>query len=191
MRNKIFNITIFTTICLTSFCKGQTITKQEKGYFNTTEFGYYVGNHSLKINNSKGGYNSYVNGSYSLSLRNINGLFITNKISLGIGVGLENYSQNESNANDNLFQLFADARYYFRNEASTFFVYGQVGPSIAITDRHEKGSMYNLGLGHKFKVGAKTAMNASFGFIDQYITTDPAVLQNRYYGIALKAGLLF
>lgn len=175
----------------TSICHAQELTKQEKGYFNVTELGLYYGNNSLQIDNASGGYNSYNDGAYALSLRTINGVFITDKVSLGIGVGLENYTLTESNTNSNLFQLFGDARYYFKNEASTFFAYGQLGPSLAISDRFEKGTMYNLGIGYKFKVSDKTAMNGSFGFIDQYIKTNPNLRQNRYYGIALKVGVMF
>ena len=176
---------------LTNLCHAQELTKQEKGYFNITELGLNYVNNSLQINNASGGYNSYIFGAYALSIRTVNGVFISDKVSLGIGVGLENYTLNESNSNDNLFQLFGDSRYYFKNRASTFFGYGQLGPSIAITDRFERGVMYNLGIGYKFKVSDRTAMNGSVGFIDQYIKTNSNLRQNRYYGIAFKVGVLF
>jgi len=186
-------IIAFTTIFSTAVCHAQQITKQEKGYFNVTELGYQFGNNSLKIGNSSGGYGTYVNGTHALSLRTVNGIFITNKVSLGLGLGIENYSRNNGGINSNLFQLFGDVRYYFKNDVKTLFAYGQAGPSLKISDEFEKGSMYNVGIGYKFPVAERTMMNASFGLTDQYVKYDDesVLLQNRYYGAAFKVGVMF
>ncbi|MFW0716227.1 hypothetical protein [Pedobacter sp. N23S346] len=170
----------------------QTITKQEKGYFNLTELGYTVGNHTYDIQVSPNRYDGGTTGAYSLSLRNINGVFFTNKISVGAGVGLENYTDNDNYfTNNNFFQLFLDVRYYFKNDNNTFFAYGDAGTGLKIDDNFSKGQMFNLGGGYKFKVGSKMAMLGSLGYSDQSIKDEPSITRNRYYGLAVKVGLLF
>lgn len=88
--------------------------------------------------------------------------------------------------------LFLDARYYFKNSANTFFAYGDIGSSVKIADNFEKGPMYNLGIGYKFKVGEKIALTTGLGYADQSIKhDDESIMKDRYYGFALKAGILF
>lgn len=129
-------------ICTATIVKAQTITKQEKGYFNLTEIGYTIGNHTYEIQVNPTKYDGGTSGAYALSLRNINGVFLTNKISVGVGVGLENYTDNDSySTNNNLFHLFLDARYYFKNQSNTLFAYGDVGTGLKIDDNFRKGQM--------------------------------------------------
>lgn len=169
----------------------QQITKQEKGYFNITELGYFMVNNAYESQTGTNSFKVVYDGAYGISLRNINGLFITNKIALGLGVGLENYTHKTDNNNwDNTFQVFFDARYYFKNDENTFFAYGDVGSSVAISDNIGKGPMFNLGIGYKIKSSEKTALVGSVGFIDQTIKEQMPVLRNRYYGFAFKVGLL-
>ena len=70
MKKKLFFLTaiLFTS----SFLKAQTITKQEKGYFNLTELGYSFGGYSFEDQVSSNKFVGYEDGAYSLSLRNIN-----------------------------------------------------------------------------------------------------------------------
>ena len=171
--------------------QSQEITKQEKGYFNITELGYFMVNNAYEGQTSPSSFKVVYDGAYGLSLRNINGLFITNKIALGLGVGLENYTHKSDRHNwDNTFQIFLDARYYFKNDENNFFAYGDLGSSVAISDNIAKGPMFNLGIGYKVKSSEKTALIGSIGFIDQAIKEEMPVLRNRYYGIAFKVGLL-
>jgi hypothetical protein len=176
---------------LFSDVSAQEITKQEKGYFNITELGYFLVNNAYEYQTNPNTIKVVYDGAYALSLRNINGVFLTNKIALGIGVGLENYTHKSDSYNwDNTFQVFFDTRYYFRNEEQTFFAYGDIGSSISISDNIEKGSMVNLGLGYKVKLSKKTALLGSIGFINQNIDEETPILRNRYYGFAFKVGLL-
>ncbi|WP_029274279.1 outer membrane beta-barrel protein [Pedobacter borealis] len=190
MKTRLFllGLTLFTA----SIVKAQTITKQEKGYFNLTEIGYTGGNHTYEVQVTPTKYDGGTSGAYAFSLRNINGMFLTNQISVGVGLGLENYTDNDSySTNNNLFQLFLDARYYFKNQNKTFFAYGDAGTGLKIDDNFRKGTMFNLGIGYKFKVAPKTGMTGSLGYSDQTIKGDPLITKNRYYGIAVKVGLLF
>jgi hypothetical protein len=187
------NLLLLTLIiCFTGTVKAQSVTNQEKGYFNLTEVGYSFGNHTYDIQISPTKYDGGTSGTYAFNLRNINGLFLTNNISVGIGLGLENYTDNDSYFdNKNLFQLFLDARYYFKNERNTLFIFGDVGTGLKIDDNFNKGQMFNLGFGYKFKLGTKTSMTGSLGYNDQTIKSDPVITKNRYYGLGFKIGLLF
>lgn len=171
----------------------QTITKQEKGYFNLTEFTVFTGNNLYEFQVKPNSYSSVSDGAYAFSLRNINGYFLTNKISVGLGLGLENYTHSDNYfENNNLFLIFLDARYYFKNSANTFFAYGDIGSSVKIADNIDKGPMYNLGIGYKFKIAEKMALTAGLGYADQSIKhTNDNVNRDRYYGFAFKAGVLF
>ncbi|MNR15758.1 hypothetical protein D3C85_1323140 [compost metagenome] len=190
MKNK---ITLFSVAMLFSISvMAQEVTKQERGYFNLTEIGYFFGNRTFEYQAAKNAFKSTTDGAYSLNLRNINGVFITNKISVGAGLSLENYTLTEgSQSYNNLLLLFVDARYYFKNESNTFFVYGDAGGAAKIADNFSKGTMFNLGIGYKFKVAPKTAMTGSFGYSDQTIKREPDVTRNRFYGFAVRAGILF
>ncbi|RYG09466.1 MAG: hypothetical protein EOO07_23825, partial [Chitinophagaceae bacterium] len=143
MKNK--RISIFLASCLISVSAlAQTITKQEKGYFNLTEFSVFTGNNTFEYQTAPNSFEEGSNGAYALSLTNINGYFITNQISLGVGVGLGNYTNSENNFDwNNVFLLFVDARYYFKNKPNTFFAYGDIGSSIKIADNVAKGPMQN------------------------------------------------
>ncbi|MGN7989577.1 hypothetical protein ACTJKC_19670 [Pedobacter sp. 22226] len=169
----------------------QNITKQEKGYFNLTEFGYHIVNHIYEAKVEPNRYVGATSGSYALSLRNINGVFLTNNISIGAGIGLENYTDNNNYyLSNNLFQLFLDVRYYFKNQNKTFFAYGNAGTGLKVDNNFRKGAMFNLGSGYKFKVGPKAGILVSLGYSDQTIRINPSMTKKRYYGIAAKVGLL-
>ena len=77
-------------------------TKQEKGYFNLTELGVSAGNNKFEYQVSPNKFEGTTDGAYSISLRNINGVFFTNKISIGAGVGLENYTHNDNSSDYNI-----------------------------------------------------------------------------------------
>lgn len=168
----------------------QEITKQEKGYFNITEFGYFIGNNNVKYE-SQNGPTKLSNAAHALSLRNINGLFLTNKLSLGIGVGLDGYTFNNNHfAYHNTFLVFADSRYYLKNSKSTFFGFLDIGSSIAIADNIDKGLMFNIGIGYKFCVFKKAALNASLGYNNQYLAGYKDLDRWAYSSMSLKVGLI-
>lgn len=181
-------LSLLGIFCLLSFAaKSQEITKQEKGYFNLTEIGYFAGKRTIETSNyGSGSYNTH-----TFSLRNINGWFVTNQISVGLGVGADGYNANGGSGYNNTFLIFLDGRYYFKNEANTFFVYGDIGRSVAIDDNIEKGTMVNAGAGYKFKIAKRTAMTASVGYVSQGIDKEQGITKNQFNSAAFKIGFLF
>ena len=168
----------------------QEITKQEKGYFNLTEVGYFSGNQLLKLKNGLGA-SVLPYDAYGLSLRTINGVFVNNHLSLGVGLGIDNYSLVKTNFNfDNTFLLFADVRYYLKNVKNTFFAYTDFGSSLAVNNYFEQGLMFGAGAGYKFMIAKRTALNASLGYNEQYVNLNKNEA-NRYATVAFKVGFLF
>ncbi|MEJ5963299.1 DUF3575 domain-containing protein [Pedobacter immunditicola] len=184
-------ILLFSLIIGYSTSSAQEITKQEKGYFNLTEVGYFFSRNIISQTPAGGAF-SHKNGAHALSLRNINGFFIGNNLSLGIGVGLDGYTFNGGGSRfDNTFLVFSDVRYYLHNEKNTFFGYGDLGSSVSIDDNIAQGLFYNIGMGYKFMVATRTGMNASFGYNHQKINHDSSNLKESYSSLALKVGLMF
>ena len=168
----------------------QEINKQEKGYFNLTELEYFDGNNDFRFQTGPNSYSEVHGGAYAIGLRNINGVFITNKISIGVGLALTNYTRKEIKSYNNTFQLFADVRYYFKNEDNSFFVVGNAGGSIAIADNIDKGPLYNLGIGYKLMISQRQALTGSISYVDQSIDHPAPIYKDRYYGLGFKVGLL-
>ncbi|WP_285056648.1 hypothetical protein [Pedobacter ginsengisoli] len=126
----------------------------------------------------------------ALSLRTINGFFLTEKFSLGLGVGIEGYKTPDANFfYDSSFQVFADARYYWKNEKNTPFAYADFGHSIQINNNFLNGINMGAGVGYKFSLGGKTAFQTSLGYSQQ--NSKMGLHKERYPMGTLRAGFLF
>lgn len=169
--------------------KDIVINKQEKGYFNLTEAGYYSGLSSKTIQTGPNSTRSTSQTLYALSLRNINGYFLNNHLSLGLGLGADGF-QIEDGGFYNTFQIFGDVRYYFKNAKSTWFVYGNLGRAVVIDDGFQKGLSGGGGIGLKFMISNKTGLTTSFGYNEQEIKTVPQI-KERLPAFAFRLGLLF
>lgn len=161
----------------------QDITKQEKGYFNITELGFFYGNSNIRYRNF--GEGTAVNIS---SLRTINGLFLTPKISIGIGAGLDGVNVHRYKF-FNTFNIFADARYYLNNKKHVFFFYGDLGSAVKIDDNLEKGLMFNFGVGRKITIVRGFVIVPSIGYNQQNFKDGGTSFRNET--LALKMGVLF
>lgn len=127
---KLIKIIFFILVLINGAARAQEDTKQEKGYFNIIEIGYLDGKNVLKPVGSSGE-NHFKFVTNAISIRNINGWFITNKISVGLGIGFDRYKvKNNYYTKDNTFLLFIDSRYYLKNKTNTFFAYGLYGPKL-------------------------------------------------------------
>ncbi len=184
-------ICVITAIVLISLqSKAQEINKQETGYFNLTEVGYFNGKNTLSL---AGATNPtvFTNDTYTLSLRNINGVFLSPTFSIGAGLGLDGYTFSKSNSRfTNTFLFFADVRYYLKDQAQTFFIYGDLGASIAIDDNIAKGPMIDAGAGYKLMLTKKSSILGSIGIVKQSITGEQNVSSNKFSSLAFKIGLL-
>jgi hypothetical protein len=167
----------------------QQVTKQERGYFNITELGFFI---TSNVTKSLSGTDKIKSNAHALSLRNINGFFLNNNLSVGLGVGLDGYTFNQDRYHlDNTFLVFGDFRYYLKNESNTFFLYGDIGTSMAIDDNVEKGLIYNAGAGYKLMPTKRIGLIGSIGYNRQNINNNSNSIKEYYSGCSLKIGMLF
>lgn len=164
--------------------------KQEKGFFNITELGYYFGVNDKKTQIDQRTIARSIRDVYTLSFRNVSGIFLTNKFSLGAGVGLDGFQVKNSDFY-NTFQLFGDVRYYFKNQDNTWYVYGNLGSAVKIDPVFSEGLSGGGGIGSKVMISWKTAMTANFGYQEQNIKGAPIIIKNRIPSVAFKVGLMF
>lgn len=186
---KILLIYSLIIIVFTSLTQAQEVTKQEKGFFNITEAGLFLGGNDRRVQVAPTTFVSTFDNVNVRSLRNISGVFLTRRISLGLGIGFDGI-QVQKGPFYNTFVVFADGRYYFKKDDDGYFAYGDLGSAIPIDNGFQKGLMVNVGGGYKFMISGHTAMNASVGYNEQKIVTSSNVKQ-RVPSLAFKVGLMF
>jgi hypothetical protein len=179
------------TLLLISFVAqrvmAQENAKSKGSYFNITEFGYHMGAQRFEINAQGDTFDTFAQ---ALSLRTINGIFLTDKFSVGVGLGLEGYKTPRTGFfQESAFQVFGDARYYLKNEKNTPFAYADFGHSIRLNDNFLKGINMGAGVGYKFSLKGKTALQTSLGYSQQ--NSSRGFHDERYPTGTLKIGFLF
>jgi len=166
---------------------------KNKGYFNITKITYYkVNKASLELPNNFVGQDVKGSSANGKSLQTINGYFITPKLSAGIGIGLESFE----NPRENTFPVFLDLRYYFDNNYSSLYIFGNIGGTLKLGDDFRKGGLLNGGIGYKFFVNSNktTAFVADLGYFHRYLdvpivnSSDANLLLN---GPSISLGMIF
>jgi hypothetical protein len=137
-----FALIIFVATSFVANTKGQGVKIKESKFYNITEIGYGVGvgkinfeDVNIKVDNS----------SKYFRLRTQFGYMLSEKFSLGLGVGLDGYHEYTFNT----APLFIDARYYLKNQPQTFFIFSNLGYAIPLANNFEKGFMGGIALGRK------------------------------------------
>lgn len=121
---------------------GQRVKRKESKVFNITEIGY---GHGFGKINFKDVNLKIQNESSYFRLRTQFGYFFSEKLSLGIGMGLDGYHDYTFNT----APLFVDARYYFSPQPQTFFVFTNLGYAIPLASNFEQGIMGGISFGRK------------------------------------------
>lgn len=130
-----------------------------KKFYNLTEFGYLTGIGSYKIDGTK-----VSNNGHAYRLRTQFGSFITPKLSLGIGIGLDGYHQPSYNT----CPTFVDVHYYLNDQKKTMFIFGDFGYAIELGPEFSGGPMMNSGIGYKRTMN-KSSLLFSLGYNIQQI----------------------
>ena len=157
-------------------------TKQEKGYFSILEMGYFLGTSYLSDPN-----NDRSSPLNVRSLRTVNGIFLNPNLSLGIGIGVDG-NDTKRFGFFNTFLVYADARYYLKNNVDGWFLYSDLGSAVKIDNSFEKGLFLNMGGGYKFNVG-KVILVPSLGYNQQNFGIYNTDYRNS--SLALKIGFMF
>ncbi len=90
----------------------------------------------------------------------------------------------------NTLPLFADVRFYFSQADDTWFLYGNIGSAIAISNNFKKGRYWGTGVGYKVSVGSNKTLNISLGFNEQYIVNSETD-KERIPRLGLRVGFQF
>lgn len=84
---------------------------------------------------------------YSLNV--IGGYYIVPELSVGLGFGLDGLH----NPSANTFPLYADLRYYSKDEGNSWYGLFDYGRTLKLSDGFKKGEMIRIGVGYKFFTG--------------------------------------
>ena len=185
----------------------QNNTHKKNNYFNLSEIGFSYGSGNKEYQISPNQFVSSINTATVFSIRNINGFYVNPHIAFGIGLGYEGISIKEGKTTIidnkglektvitpfkfyNTLPLFADLRYYFSKLRNSWFLYGDIGSSIAIASNFKKGLYWGTGVGYKLSLKEFNALNVNLGFNEQYITNSDTNIE-RIPRLGLRIGLMF
>lgn len=194
-------ILILATVLFTSytFCQGKKDKDINKnhGFFNITRFGvipnFDIRRETFDSTNGKV-ITKISNNSIAFSIQTINGYFINENLSVGLGIGLDRYN----NPSANTIPAFLDARYYFKESAKSIYFLTNIGSLIKIENGTRKGSMVNVGLGAKFPLreNSRTFLVSDLSFSHKSISFDGLPIRNsrnftRINGVMITVGIIF
>ncbi len=148
----VYSFTFFL-FAITTTTKAQDF-KKNRGFFNTTSFGYLWGKEANQIE-----VNKKVTGT---SIETVTGFFVNPHLSLGVGVGINAYTNYET------FPVFFDARGYLKDKKNTAFAFLQLGESVDALPV-EEGLFMGLGIGYKFFTSDKLCLNVAATYNRQWI----------------------
>lgn len=140
---------LLITLLTISISYSQTNKKGE--YFNLTKISFVKVSKSVLYfleSNEMNEYEKSTKDSRNYNLETINGIYLNNKSSIGIGVGLNGYQDNPI---INTLPLYLDYRMYLNGTPQSPFMYIDYGKLLSFWDTFEKGWLFNVGVGHKFK----------------------------------------
>lgn len=179
-----------------SFSSTGQVKQKSSRFYNITEIGYGngVGNIKLETLNSKIPYEGHF-----FRLRSQLGYFLTDQISMGIGIGLDGYHEFTANT----APVFIDARYFFSTDPQSFYAGLNIGSSLSISDNFESGNMYSILAGKKIST-RKLILLPSIAFHIQQLNNfpffgfDPATSQGIFINetvdlrsITVNLGIMF
>ncbi len=83
------------------------------------------------------------------SLNAIGGYYIVPEFSIGLGLGLDGLH----NPTANTFPIYADLRYYVKDEGNSWYGLFDYGRTLKLSDGFKKSEVIRLGIGYKFFTG--------------------------------------
>lgn len=181
---------------------------QEKNfkYRGDVNYGYMMGisNYNLLTGEPNGGTITVNEEIFGHSLRTQHGLVYKDKLFMGLGIGLENYTYKESSfASFNALPLFFNTKFYFSKKRNTFYTGISVGHTIrikgggSVPGEWNGGIMINPEIGFKFKISRALDIMMSLNYVHQNISTPDTFggmdfLQKPQYRSAhVRVGIVF
>lgn len=124
-------------------------------FFVIVQAGYNIGVSNIKINNNA----SLKNNVRMYRIRAIAGYFVTPRLSLGLGAGLDGFHEPSYNT----MPATADVRYFFGTSPNHPFVNLNTGYSIKVGENFKSGLYEGLSIGYIFSKRRKTPLLLSAG----------------------------
>ncbi|MCX6246407.1 MAG: hypothetical protein NTW10_01630 [Bacteroidetes bacterium] len=124
-------------------------------FFNKTESGIGIGLGKFKTDIYYGIQKSIKNDQITVSIQTINGIIISGRAGLGVGLGAEFWQKGM------FYPVFAHLWYDFTPKDNTPFAYINLGQAFGKRDSTyyynsgTGGLMFNLGFGYKMKIGKR------------------------------------
>lgn len=130
--------------------------RQEKGYYNITDFGLLCGKDGMNYN------------VYSFSFQIVNGYQINDTWATGIGIGAEGMDKG-------FIPIFAEGRYHMWDEDFSPFAALQVGYGFPMAKQAEGGLLINPLIGFRNYFNASNGISFGIGYrFQKYIYEGPA-----------------
>lgn len=195
------HVLLIAIICLSICASAQRLkTKQEKGYFNVTNIAEPQLMYSIDSVMLENGTARFRPG---FEVSTVNGLFINNSFSIGLGIGAQfsNYKYYEKPGTEKAktkgpeiisLPIWADFRYYPQNtiNGALFIINAGYAPSIKFSNESHKqfldgGPFVKIGAGYKFYISNLISFVPSLNFRAQRFDSHTVV------GGTLGLGLMF
>jgi hypothetical protein len=150
-------------------------TDKSAKYFNQTELGIGFGVGKFKTDITPQGQYTVKNNEIPISLQTINGFIFSDRIGVGLGIGVEKWQHGL------FFPLFGQLTYYFKAEEQGFFVSGNIGYGFG---KRDSTSIYHAGtgaltaglsLGYRMKVAKRLQFMYEFYYKYQAIESNYSV----------------
>ncbi|WP_291862626.1 hypothetical protein [Marinilabilia sp.] len=104
---------------------------------------------------------SFPENQYGKSLKVYAGYFVSRKLSLNIGVGLERYEGMSANTAPMVIQ----GNYYFTQKKNSYFASAEIGTQLTFSsDALDKGYVHALSIGKEVALSDKTGLNIYLGY---------------------------
>ena len=151
---RILFILILTGMCNLSFAQDPTAPSALR-YFNKTEAGIGIGLGKFKTDIYNGYQKTVKNAQIIISAQTINGIVISGRVGLGIGLGAEFWQKGM------FYPVFAHLYYDFKFSGNTPFAYINLGQAFGKRDSTyyyasgKGGFLFSIGAGYKMKIGKR------------------------------------
>ena len=193
MKNQFIISIIFFLFTLNSFSQNEKSVDEyrNKGYFNITRFSYInVNEAKLETFNPTDGVvvtDLPINKANAYSLQTINGYFFSPYFSIGLGIGLDGYS----NPNFNTLPAFLDLRFYFDDSISSTYLYIDYGSLIKVESGKSNGTIANIGIGYKLPLNKKRfVIVADLSYSYKTISNDGLSIRKSESWVQIKGVML-
>jgi hypothetical protein len=130
-------------------------TQQTLRYFNKTEAGVGIGLGKFKTDIFNGYQKTVKNDQVIISVQTINGIIISGRAGLGLGLGAEFWQKGM------FYPVFAHLFYDFKSSGNTPFAYINLGQAFGKRDSTyyyasgKGGLLFSIGAGYKMKIGKR------------------------------------